>query len=127
MLKLNEVIMDDIEQIIKREINFNWLKNRNVLISGANGLIASYLVNTLLYLNDTQDMGIQIYAIVRNREKTQKKWGDILDRTDIHRSGNHDRKSRCHYPCSQPDRTEAVCGRSGRYGYGKYTRGLQLT
>ncbi len=84
MLELNEVIMDDMEQIAQREIDFQWLKNRNVLISGANGLIASYLVNTMLYLNDTRDMGIQIYAMVRNREKAQKKWGAVLDRADMH-------------------------------------------
>lgn len=51
------------------------LKNKSVLITGANGLIGSYIVDFLQYLNNTQDMNIKIYAMSRSAEKLLKRFG----------------------------------------------------
>lgn len=83
-MELHAIIKEDIERILSEPIEWEKLREKNVLISGINGLIASYIARTVFYLNDTQNMGIQLYGIARSEEKTRKKWGQILDREDFH-------------------------------------------
>lgn len=68
----NEVIQKDLEQIINLNIKFENLYNKNVLITGANGMLASYYMYMLMYLNDKKNANIKIYALVRNIEKLEK-------------------------------------------------------
>lgn len=50
------------------------LKWKSVLVTGANGLIASYLIEYLQYLNSEYDYNIQIYALSRSTDKLQKRF-----------------------------------------------------
>lgn len=70
---MNPIIKEDLQQIISSSI-LNWerFKGAIVLISGANGMLPSYMVETLLYLNDQRNYGIKVIALVRNVEKAMK-------------------------------------------------------
>lgn len=48
------------------------LNNKVFLITGACGMIGAYLIKFLLYLNDSQKLNIQIYAVSRLKEKLEK-------------------------------------------------------
>ena len=48
----NEIINEDLEFITKG-IDLEKLKNKTFLVTGATGMLASYYVATLLYLNDS--------------------------------------------------------------------------
>lgn len=83
-MQLHHVVQEDIDRILKEPIAWETLKGKKVLISGVNGLIATYLVRTMLVLNDTKNYGIQIYGIARNELKTRDKWKEVLERDDFH-------------------------------------------
>lgn len=83
MLDVNEIILDDMNNVYKRNIDWNKFQNATVLITGINGLIASYITYMLLYLNDVRNSGIKVVGIARNPEKVQKKFGTLLERSDI--------------------------------------------
>lgn len=83
VLKLHEIIIQDLEEITAEQVSWDKLRGKTVLITGASGLIASYLVYTLLYLNDTRGMDIQVLALVRNREKAETQFGEIIRRQDF--------------------------------------------
>lgn len=83
-MRQSQIITEDLQRIVSEPIDWNALRGKRVLISGINGLIASYIARTIFYLNDTQNMGIVLYGIARNEEKTKKKWGQILAREDFH-------------------------------------------
>lgn len=70
---MNDILREDLEFVINDE-NIIWekLKNTTFLISGATGLICSTLIKALLHA----DIGIEIYAIVRNREKATDIFGE---------------------------------------------------
>ena len=52
---MNTVIMQDLERITSSElINWKRFNNKTVLISGANGMLPSYMVESLLFLNEKQ-------------------------------------------------------------------------
>lgn len=60
------------------------LKNKKILVTGANGLIASNLVETLLYLNNDMDFSMDIYALCRNEEKAKKRFDNFMDNNSFH-------------------------------------------
>lgn len=70
-------IEKDFEQIIRAALPWSKLEGRTVLVSGANGFLPSYLVETLLYLNEKKlNEKVKIIALVRNKEKAVKRFQD---------------------------------------------------
>lgn len=75
-MSLNYNIIDeDISNVIN-DNNIPWIsfKDSTVLITGGNGFLPAYLVETLLALNKTRNMGIKLYILVRNREKAERRF-----------------------------------------------------
>lgn len=81
---LNKIIAEDIEQIISSEmIEWDNLKSKTVLITGANGFLPAYMLYTLLALNDKWAMDIKVLALVRNKQKAETTFKELLFRKDI--------------------------------------------
>ena len=83
-MRQSQIVAEDLERIVSEPIAWDKLKGKKVLISGINGLIASYIARTIFWLNDQKNMQINLYGIARSEEKTRKKWGGILERDDFH-------------------------------------------
>lgn len=58
-----------------KKLNYESFKNKKFLITGANGLIGSYLIDFLIYLNEKFDLNINIYAVSRNKTKLLTRFG----------------------------------------------------
>lgn len=56
---------------ISEQINPELLRNKSILITGANGLIGSYIADYLYYLSIEQNLGITIYAMSRSMSKLE--------------------------------------------------------
>lgn len=78
----NYVIQNDLKNILEQDIKFEKLYNKTILITGASGMIASYYMYTLMYLNDMKNANIKIYALVMNEEKLEKQT-EFSKRNDI--------------------------------------------
>ena len=83
MLELNKVILEDLQNVCTRKINWDKFRNASVLVTGANGLIATYIIYMLLYLNEYQDMGIQVIGLARSPQKVAQRYGSLLERDDF--------------------------------------------
>lgn len=61
------------------QLDISCLKGRSLMISGATGMIGSYLVDLIGYLNETQALGCTVYALGRSAQKAQDRfaafWG----------------------------------------------------
>ena len=66
---MDQIVKEDISGILKFQINWDKLKDKTVLVTGATGMIGQYLVISLLELNKKYNSNIQILALCRNREK----------------------------------------------------------
>lgn len=76
---MNKIIETDIQEILKSDIiDWEQFRDSNILITGANGMLPSYLVFTLLELNK-RDMNVNVYALVRNREKAENIFQNLLN------------------------------------------------
>lgn len=79
----NTILLEDIRQVVQ-SVDLSALKNSSVFITGATGLIGSFIIRVLLYLNQTEQYNIKIIALIRNKEKAQKIFGtDSVDK-NIH-------------------------------------------
>ena len=82
---MNKIIEGDIQGIIASPI-IDWerFRNKSVLITGANGMLPSYMVFTLLLLNKNNNMNINIYALARNEGKLQRVFKEYWSDEHFH-------------------------------------------
>lgn len=73
---MNKILEEDLEQIISEDIKWQKLKGKTVLITGASGMLGTYFVRTLLYLNRKKNLEIKVIPVVRNINKVAE---DILN------------------------------------------------
>jgi len=80
----NRIIHDDIETVISEPLEWSKLEGKNILITGASGFLASYLVKTLLRLNDSRfKKKTTVLALVRNIDKAKSKFEEYVARDDL--------------------------------------------
>lgn len=79
------VIKKDIADIVKSPLPWKELYGKTVLITGAAGALPSYMVLTLLALNDslTDADKCHVIALARNSETARALFRDKLDRSDL--------------------------------------------
>ena len=66
--------------IIKKQLHFENFKNKNILVTGANGLIASCLVDALVYLRENKGTSFNIYILCRNKVKAKNRFKSFLNK-----------------------------------------------
>ena len=80
---MNPIIREDMKEILESGIiDFDRLRGKTVLITGAYGMLASYLVFMMVYFNEQsgEEDRIQIVALGRNREKMQARFDRYIER-----------------------------------------------
>jgi nucleoside-diphosphate-sugar epimerase len=75
---MNNIIKEDLSVIYGSDLNWSEFKNKTFLITGSTGLISSYLVYTLMYLNKIDNANIKIIAPVRDLLKMSSKFFELL-------------------------------------------------
>lgn len=78
-----QILEEDLKTIADIDLDWSILKEKTILISGANGFLATYMVETLIYLNDFYGLNIKIIGLVRNQEKALQKFAYYLPRNDF--------------------------------------------
>ncbi|MBQ2639517.1 MAG: NAD-dependent epimerase/dehydratase family protein [Bacilli bacterium] len=61
------------------DIDWNMLKNKNFLISGATGMIGKCLIDIIMYKNEKDNLNCNIIALGRNKEKAKDRLGNYFD------------------------------------------------
>lgn len=92
MILINEVIspvrhsivLSDLESITSSySIPWSQLTNKTVLITGAAGFLAAYMVETLLFLNESLQLNVKVIAVVRNRNNYMQRFNHCFRRPDL--------------------------------------------
>lgn len=79
---------DDIVQMDMKRIQTEHFLDKipdgsKILVTGCNGMIATYLIYYLFYLNDNHHKRLEILAMTRSKAKTETKYADVLNRGDF--------------------------------------------
>ncbi len=83
---IHPIIKEDIKRIIKRlRSNIDKLSGKTVLITGASGLIGSYIVETIAVLNSEKKLHkpCNVIALQKSVITQNSRLGYLLDRVDI--------------------------------------------
>jgi nucleoside-diphosphate-sugar epimerase len=83
LLTRHRIIEEDLKRITSSDLDWGRFFGKSVLISGANGFLPAYMLETLLYLNDTRRAGIRVLGLVRNRERALRRLGNLINRPDL--------------------------------------------
>ena len=72
--------MNDIRWLNELDLPVEKLRDKKVLVTGANGMIASDLTETLVLLNEEKELRMHIWAVCRNKENALKRLSGLLDK-----------------------------------------------
>lgn len=75
---MNRYLLEDIKKTIESFVAIESLKNKTFFITGANGLIGSFLIDALMYLNEKYGLNITVVANSRSREKLEKRFPNYV-------------------------------------------------
>lgn len=76
----NHIVQADLREITSTPIQWEEFQNKTILVTGANGMLATYLIYTFLYLVDKKGLDIKIVALSRSLDKTQELYAEFLDK-----------------------------------------------
>lgn len=78
---MQKIIEEDMQQILQEDIPWNKLYGKTVLVTGATGMLPSYMVYFLAYLNEQLPTAkIRILAAARSEAKLRHVFGSIADK-----------------------------------------------
>lgn len=75
----NPLYQEDIERVSKQALPWEKLGSCSLLISGATGLIGSFLVDVIMHLNRVQNLKCKVYTLGRSEEKAKTRFGYCYD------------------------------------------------
>ena len=76
-MKLNRnhpLYVEDLSRVLSIR-GLKTLEGKKFLITGATGLIGTFLIDVLMYYNNVQNAQISIYAVARSRKKAEERMG----------------------------------------------------
>jgi len=65
----NELYKEDLNYVAKLALPWEKLQNSSILISGATGLVGSFLVDVLMRKNEIENLNCTVYALSRDSQK----------------------------------------------------------
>jgi nucleoside-diphosphate-sugar epimerase len=78
-LTTNKIIKKDLLDIYNSDINWSSFYNKTILITGANGFLPAYMVESLLYLNFIDNKSnVKVIGLVRNIENAKVRFSEYL-------------------------------------------------
>ena len=80
---INSIITQDMEDIYSRDLPWKELDGKTIVLTGAYGMLASYIVYFLFFIRNKKNIKVNLIAIVRNKDKFYKKFSDITEMDNI--------------------------------------------
>ncbi len=82
---MNNIIYEDVKNIIDPNIDWSRFDGKTVLVTGANGMLPSYMILVLLELNKTKLTNpVKVLALVRNEAKARTVFKDVCEDPQLH-------------------------------------------
>ena len=80
----NKIVLEDIESIINKGNNWHKFSGKSILITGANGFLPAYMVETLLILSAKGIIkDVKVFALVRNMNKAAERFRAYLNYSNL--------------------------------------------
>ena len=81
---MKQILQKDIAEEVSSNPFYSNIKNTSFLVTGATGMLASYIVHLLAYLSKEKKQKIEIYALVRDQKKAKTYFEDYVGESFFH-------------------------------------------
>ena len=78
-LYTNTYYMEDVRRMAQLDLPWNRLADKAVLISGATGMVGSFLIDVIMEKNGQEGMNCRVYALGRSEDKARSRFGERCD------------------------------------------------
>ena len=75
---MDATLLDDIKKTINVIDDIEALRGKKIFITGANGLIGSFIVDLLMFLNSEYNYETVVIANSRSMDKLEKRFGKYI-------------------------------------------------
>ncbi len=75
----NSLYREDVSRVSRLNLPWEKMQNGSIMLSGATGLIGSFLVDVIMEKNKTEGLNCRIYALTRNTERAKARFFRHLD------------------------------------------------
>ena len=70
-----KIIIEDLRRMSEARLPWRELEGKTVLVTGATGMLASYVTWLLLYLHEHAGINVSVIALCRNRQRAEQYFG----------------------------------------------------
>lgn len=75
---INPIAQEDLSQIYNVDLNWNTFNNKTILVTGATGMLATYISYFLLYLKEEKRIDLRLIALCRTKSKAENIFKEFL-------------------------------------------------
>lgn len=75
----NKLYLEDVRYVAGLELPWKKLRDKSLMLSGATGMIGSFLVDVVLEKNIIDNLNCTVYALGRNKEKARERFNKFAD------------------------------------------------
>ena len=80
----NDIIIEDLQRMSEARLPWRELDGKSILVTGATGMLASYVTWLLLYLHEHADVNVSVTALCRNHQKAEQYFESYAGRPYFH-------------------------------------------
>lgn len=77
---MNHILQEDAQNILQQDISWEKLSGKRILVTGASGMLGSYLSRTILQWKAASGTDLELYALVRHPQKLPE---DLRDQVKV--------------------------------------------
>ena len=79
----NNKYMEDVRAVAALALPWEKLKDRSIMLSGATGLLGSFLIDVILEKNAEDELNCTVYALGRNEQKAKERFSKYSSDTNL--------------------------------------------
>lgn len=76
--------LEDVKRVAGLDMEWQRLSGKHFIISGASGMIGSFLIDVLMHKNRAEDANISVTALVRNEERAKNRFSAYANDEKLH-------------------------------------------
>lgn len=76
----NKVVQEDLRLMAEEHLDWHQFDGKTILVTGATGMLATYISYFLLYLKEEKGIDLRLLALCRTKSKAEKAFKNFLDK-----------------------------------------------
>lgn len=81
---VKQIVQQDVHEMMAERLDWERLRGKSVLITGAYSMLGTYLAYLMLSLNLEKNLGIELFLLGRKEETLRSRFNDFSDDTHCH-------------------------------------------